>query len=410
MSQHTKPIATGSLGSMKSVLGSTNSAPVSPKLNEKKSSRSTSPSISSRLDAVTDARFNLLEQNQQKTSNDLNMIKILLEKISNSNLNLVQTNNNNIESNTMQTSLSDSRIPAIQPIVQTNMQTQNANLKIVQNRSDQFSKTAIDSSKLFGVSNAELSAINSYANANAINNSFGNLNESTILMHDETKYDPNLNLLNSTLMNSNVSSNTNNNTNANSNISFIQQLMPTPATASQPTISEILSSGIKATANKNDSTKIKDVHQLVELLTEQAKSIVTSSDNHSSNEFLIYSLQLFKLLFEYGIHAALHFHFNLMKKVQQNETKLTAEQPMLMFDVITRWKRLENNKILFSTPITSTASSIGGKSFPKQGSGGGARMQQQYSKPFSGTPCSYHGPGAKHSTETCREKDKHIKK
>ncbi len=186
-------------------------------------------------------------------------------------------------------------------------------------------------------------------------------------------------------MNSNVSSNTNNNTNANSNISFIQQLMPTPATATEPTISEILSSGIKATANKNDSTKIKDVHQLVELLTEQAKSIIASSDNqHSSNEFLLYTLQLFKLLFEYGIHAALHFHFNLMKKVQQNETKLTAEQPMLMFDVITRWKRLENNKILFSTPITSAASGSGGKSFPKQGSGG-ARMQQQYSKPFSGT-------------------------
>ncbi len=77
MSQPSKHVGSGSLASIKQVSGSTNSAPTSPKSIERKSSRSTSPSISSRLDAATDARFNLLEQNQQKTSNDLNMIKIL---------------------------------------------------------------------------------------------------------------------------------------------------------------------------------------------------------------------------------------------------------------------------------------------------------------------------------------------
>jgi len=244
------------------------------------------------------------------------------------------------------------------------------------------------SKQLFGTTDSKLQAIEAYANLN--NSSYNMMNDSTL----------DLNLTDTILQNnSNVS------TQHINNIPFLTQLLPAPTSASQATVTELIQSGIKATASANNS-KIKDVNQLLELLTEQAKLITTStsasSDNKAAADYLQYTLHLFKLLFEFGLQATLEFHFKLLKKVQAGECGLNTEQPMLMLDIMSKYKRLHHTELLKSQPFYASSSN----------------NKQPYSKPnarnatskFTGTPCPYHtkllGRDANHSAEQCRAKDK----
>ena len=178
----------------------------------------------------------------------------------------------------------------------------------------------------------------------------------------------------------------------------------------QPTLSELLQSGIKVASTTHDKNKIKDVHKLIELLTEQAKAIVKSSssmsatsttEHDSSNcaagDFLIYTLQLLKLLFEYGLHATLEYHFALLKRVHAGECTLKGEHPMLMFEIFSKYKRLHYEKLLYSSLVHSTTSSTNSN---KQ------QSARRTAPKFNGTPCTYHtkllGRAANHSDEQCR--------
>jgi hypothetical protein len=233
-----------------------------------------------------------------------------------------------------------------------------------------------------------------------INQSF-NLNESTIDMN-ETKL--------SDYVSTNIQHNNNNN---NNNFSFIQSLMPTAAVVGQPTLSDLLQSGIKVASTTNDKNKIKDVHKLIELLTEQAKSIVKSSSlttsEHDSttcaaSDFLLYTLQLMKLLFEYGLHATLEYHFALLKRVHAGECVLKGEHPMLMFEILSKYKRLHHDKLLHSSLVHSNNNYSSSSSYKQQSSA------RKPTPKFTGTPCSYHtkllGRSANHSDEQCRAKQK----
>ena len=181
--------------------------------------------------------------------------------------------------------------------------------------------------------------------------------------------------------------------------------MPTAAVVNQPTLSELLQSGIKVASTTHDQNKIKDVHKLLELLTEQAKSIVKSSSDHDSSscpasDYLMYTLQLMKLLFEYGLHATLEYHFALLKRVHNGECSLKGEHPMLMFEVFTKYKRLHHDKLLHSSLQHSTYSNSSSFNQNKQ-----QQARKQIPK-FSGTPCAFHtkqlGKPANHSDEQCR--------
>ena len=205
-----------------------------------------------------------------------------------------------------------------------------------------------------------------------------------------------------------------NNNNTNNNYSFIQSLMPTSAVVGQPTLSDLLQSGIKVTSTTNDKNKIKDVHKLLELLTEQAKAIVKSSSlttsEHDSticaaSDFLLYTLQLMKLLFEYGLHATLEYHFALLKRVHDGECILKGEHPMLMFEILSKYKRLHHDKLLHSSLVHSSNYNNNNNYSNKQQSSG-----RKSTPKFTGTPCTYHtkllGRSANHSDEQCRAKQK----
>jgi hypothetical protein len=420
-----KPVPSSSLGSLKSSSGS-GSAPVSPRFIESKSSRSSSPvlipTIGTRVveqdNMNNNNRILQIEQNQQQTSSDINQIKLLLSQLLQS-----KTNNSNIETNTQSESNNNiytntTSSASIQPIVQSQNSNNSTIANIVTQRNNESSKINNNSNKIFSLSSNDAQSIHSYANNNnnMINASFANLNDSTILIdRDESKLllnDSNVssNILN--VNNANTHANSNTNTNLNHNFNFISQLMPSPAIASQPTLTDLLTTGLKATAKQSDA-KINNVHQLIDLLTEQAKQMISTSDteHHQHSSFLLYSLQLFKLLFDFGLQATMQFHFALMKKVQQQETKLNDEQPMLMLNLVSTFGRLPNTRnLLYSIPIANSNgnnnnySNKSSSSFGK--SGYNARTSnQQYSKPFSGTPCEFHSKNgiiAKHSSAECR--------
>jgi hypothetical protein len=241
------------------------------------------------------------------------------------------------------------------------------------------------SKKLFGVSDSQLNTIDAMnSRQSAINQTF-DFNESTIQL-DESK------------LSDNVSNNPN-------NFAFIQQLLPT-ATASQPTLTELLQSGLKATAANNDRTKIKDVHKLLELLTEQAKSIIKSSEqshdstSNATSDYLIYTLNLMKLLFDFGLQATLEYHFALMKKVQANECRLTGEHPMLYIEIASKYKRLQTSNVLQSSLMFTSNTNSNSNSKSSNGKSNGRTPK------FTGKPCEYHtkllGKPANHSSDDCR--------
>lgn len=241
------------------------------------------------------------------------------------------------------------------------------------------------SAKLFDLSEHKQNAIASYASHP--NMSFDMMNDSTIDMNNLTA----------------VSSNSNTNP-----IAFLSQLMPMSTTAAaNPSFQDIFSSGLKAVAATH-LNKIKDVDALLLLLQEQAKLVVTNARNQTytspgesqSGDFLLYTLRLFKTLVAYGLQATLDYHFALMKLIQEGETKLTADQPMLMFEMSSKYKRLVHSNLLASQLHSSS------KPAAKSGSAGAAGGGRNPASKFTGTPCVYHtkllGKPANHSDADCR--------
>lgn len=261
------------------------------------------------------------------------------------------------------------------------------------------------SQTLFGISENKQNAIADYSNSTVTpinpnstlnlnpNSTFDMMNDSTIDMNNAT----NLNL------NSSVSLNTNPH-----NISFLSQLMPIPEPTNPTyTFNDIYTSGLKAVASTH-AHKIKDVDSLLQLLQEQAKLIVLHSRTSSvaesqAPEFLLYTLRLFKILLMFGLQATLEYHFALIKLIQDGETKLNADQPMLMLDMVSKYKRLVHTNLLTSQLVhsPSTAKPYGTKS---------TTAARNATSKFSGTPCSYHtkllGKPANHADADCRAKGK----
>jgi hypothetical protein len=243
---------------------------------------------------------------------------------------------------------------------------------------EQVKDNTIEATKtLFDLSAAKQNAISNYANSTF------DLSD-TMIELNETK-------------NENVSSQ--------QNISFISSLLPQSNTSDRTSLAELLQSGIKANS-LSTVHKIKDVHKFLELLTEQAKTIV-QSDNQSgsgSSDYLLYTLSLMKLLFDYGLNATLDYHFKLMKRIQAKECKITTEQPMLMLDIMSKYKRVSSDKLLHSTLLYTSNTSTG-----KSSSKSNSNPRSANSK-FSGTPCAFHtkqlGHPANHSDEQCRAKQK----
>jgi hypothetical protein len=256
------------------------------------------------------------------------------------------------------------------------------------------------SAKLFDLSDAKQNAIASYGSSMQMNPnmSFDMMNDSTIDMNNLTA----------------VSSNSNTNP-----IPFLSQLMPMSTTAAaNPSLQDIFSSGLKAVAATH-LNKIKDVDALLLLLQEQAKLIVTnaraaancnvtgtyayaSSGESQSADFLLYTLRLFKTLVAYGLQATLEYHFALMKLIQDGETKLTADQPMLMFEMASKYKRLVHSNLLASQLHSSSKPAAKYAGAAGTGHGGGRNTASK----FTGTPCGYHtkllGKPANHSDADCR--------
>ena len=305
----------------------------------------------------------ILSKTQMKSNEDSN---------THTNTNRNREEETNTETQKQKTSLdSDRDSSLVQPI------------KIVPSRTishrEQVKDDTIESTKsLFNISEAKQRAIADYST----NNLTFDLSDTMIDMN-ETKYDK--------VSNQN-------------NISFISQLLPTNTASDRTSLAELLQSGIKVSnaAATTGNHKIKDVHQLLELLTEQAKAIISADNASGASEYLIYTLNLMKLLFEYGLNATLDYHFKLMKRIQTKETKLTNEQPMLMLDIMSKYKRVINDKLLHSTLIYSNSN----KSNTTNTKSSGARTTTK----FTGTPCSYHtkllGKPANHSDDQCRAKGK----
>jgi hypothetical protein len=415
MSQHPKPTTSSSLSSLSKPAGS---PPVSPSLLSLQTSKTVS-SIDSTLNMNNsiEQRLNAFEVAQQKSTSDINRLTSMMENffLSQSSMTTKVDDRIHLDSDEIQNQ-QIGNIQQKQTTVGSNPTTHQPK-KFVQNETllnrDAVKDRSMEASKsLFGLSIDKHDAIEQYASSkqtNMINQSF-NLNESTIVDMNETK------LLSSSdyVSNSTHTQNSNNNNNTNNNFSFIQSLMPTAAVVGQPTLTDLLQSGIKVASTMNDKNKIKDVHKLVELLTEQAKAIVKASSNstvveHDSStcaasDFLIYTLQLMKLLFEYGLHATLEYHFALLKRVHAGECLLKGEHPMLMFEIFSKYKRLHHEKLLHSSLIHSSNNYSNSSSYSnnKQQSSSGRKSTPK----FTGTPCTYHtrvlGRPANHSDEQCR--------
>ncbi len=404
MSQDNKTTPSSSLSSLTKPMSS---PPVSPQLSSIRSSKTTSNiDSSSNINNAIEHRLNAFEVAQQKSSTDINRLTSMMEMLIRSQSTMTtkvddRIINNDIESSQQVGQQTNKQTTVGNPtITQTKKLVQNETMI---NRSESKDRIVDATKSLFGLSSDKHNTIEQYSNTktNMINQSF-NLNESTIDMN-ETK------------LSDYVSTNTQHN---NNNFSFIQSLMPTSAVVGQPTLSDLLQSGIKVTSASNDKTKIKDVNKLLELLTEQAKAIVKSSSlttsEHDSNtcaasDFLLYTLQLMKLLFEYGLHATLEYHFALLKRVHDNECTLKGEHPMLMFEVLSKYKRLHHDKLLHSSLIHSNNNN-NNNNYSNSYSNKQQSSARKSTPKFTGTPCSYHtkllGRSANHSDDQCRAKQK----
>jgi hypothetical protein len=322
-----------------------------------------------------------METQSQKQSDDIHEMKqsmsLLLEAINSMKVDRVpissiqENKNTNLYSTSSDSdSISIVTRPQANKIVMSNTMSQR----------EQVKDNTIEATKtLFDLSSAKQQAISNYANNQTFDLS------DTMIDLNETKND-------------HVSLQQQQN-----NISFISSLLPQSNTSDRTSLAELLQSGIKANATSSNH-KIKDVHKFLELLTEQAKTIV-QTDNQSgsgASDYLLYTLSLMKLLFDYGLNATLDYHFKLMKRIQAKECKILTEQPMLMLDIMSKYKRVSSEKLLHSTLLytsnTSTSKSSS-KSNPRSGNG-----------KFSGVPCAFHtkqlGHPANHSDEQCRAKQK----
>jgi hypothetical protein len=255
----------------------------------------------------------------------------------------------------------------------------------VQNRIQNADKISSAAKTLYDLPIAEQQSILQYAqSASAVNSSFNELDET--VANEEIK----------------VSSQNNNN---NNNYNFISRLMPVSADALHPpSMDEIFKAGFKAAAS---NPKVKDANAFIELLIEQAKVITSNNSNTNTNnnqatvDYLHYSLQLIKLLFEFGLHAVVEFHFKVMKKIQQTQCSLTADHPILLFELVTKYKRLNHTNLLHSTPVYFNSNPSYNSSYNKSKSSFGRNSTK-----FTGTPCPFHtaklGRPANHSESDCR--------
>ncbi len=385
MSKTNKQPITSSLGSLRSPA---TSAPPSPTISFVSAPEHPSTGLVSHTNTQNIEQINFqnkikfIETQSQKQSDDIHEMKqsmsLLLEaihsmKVDRVSISSTQTNaNSNLYSNASDSdSVSIITRPIANKIVMSNTMSQR----------EQVKDNTIEATKtLFDLSSAKQQAIANYANNQTFDLS------DTMIDLNETKND-------------HVSLQQQQN-----NISFISSLLPQSNTSDRTSLAELLQSGIKANATSSNH-KIKDVHKFLELLTEQAKTIV-QTDNQSgsgASDYLLYTLSLMKLLFDYGLNATLDYHFKLMKRIQAKECKILTEQPMLMLDIISKYKRVSSEKLLHSTLLYTSNSSTGNKSSSKSNprSGNGK---------FSGVPCSYHtkqlGYSANHSDEQCRAKQK----
>lgn len=382
MSHDPKQSPPSSLSSIPKPISST---PVSPQLTSISKLKSTSniDSSSNTTNAI-EYRLNAFEVAQQKQANDINRLTSMFEHFLSTQRATTIDSHSSTDTNTSEQTYDLSTNASLGAKPKPNATKKFVNSETLSHRDEVKDKTITASKALFDLSTDKHAAIEQYSSKASIVNQSFNLNESTIDMN-ETK------------LSDMVSTNSN-------NFSFIQQLMPTAAVVGQPTLSELLQSGIKVASTTHDKNKIKDVHKLIELLTEQAKAIIKSSTNaeHDStncaaSDFLIYTLQLMKLLFEYGLHATLEYHFALLKRVHAGECTLKGDHPMLMFEVLSKYKRLHYEKLLYSSSIHSNTTSTNSN---KQSSA------RRTATKFTGTPCSYHtkllGRSANHSDEQCR--------
>ena len=383
MSKTNKQPIASSLGSLRSPA---TSAPPSPTMTFVSAPEHTSTGLATHTDKHIIEQTNIknkikfIETQTQKQSDDIHEMKhsmsLLLEaihsmKVDRVPISSIQTNANSNLYTSNSDSDSISKNSVAKKIVMSNTMSQR----------EQVKDNTIEATKtLFDLSIAKQQAISNYANNQTFDLS------DTMIDLNETKND-------------NVSLQKQQN-----NISFISSLLPQSNTSDRTSLAELLQSGIKANATSGNH-KIKDVHKFLELLTEQAKTIV-QTDNQSgsgASDYLLYTLSLMKLLFDYGLNATLDYHFKLMKRIQAKECKISTEQPMLMLDIISKYKRVSSEKLLHSTLLytgnntfTSKSSS---KSNPRSGNG-----------KFSGVPCSFHtkqlGYPANHSDEHCRAKQK----
>ena len=383
MSKTNKQPIASSLGSLRSPA---TSAPPSPTMTFVSAPEHTSTGLATHTDKHIIEQTNIknkikfIETQTQKQSDDIHEMKhsmsLLLEaihsmKVDRVPISSIQTNANSNLYTSNSDSDSISKNSVAKKIVMSNTMSQR----------EQVKDNTIEATKtLFDLSIAKQQAISNYANNQTFDLS------DTMIDLNETKNDS-------------VSLQQQQN-----NISFISSLLPQSNTSDRTSLAELLQSGIKANATSGNH-KIKDVHKFLELLTEQAKTIV-QTDNQSgsgASDYLLYTLSLMKLLFDYGLNATLDYHFKLMKRIQAKECKISTEQPMLMLDIISKYKRVSSEKLLHSTLLytgnntfTSKSSS---KSNPRSGNG-----------KFSGVPCSFHtkqlGYPANHSDEHCRAKQK----
>ncbi len=397
MSQVPKSTPSSSLGLLSNPSNSI-STPSSPTISFSNSNRNISPTnktiLNNNIESKNVEKIDLIaiEQRQQVTENNINQIQIQMNLILNA---INKLSNTNIDSNNIDTVAQANNVSEQKQMSEVNAKN-NFQSKTISHR-EQVKEKTIDASKaLFDLPTTSYNKIQNFTSAKQndlqFNNSSFNLNESTIASIDETK-----------LCLDNVS-NPNNN-----NFSFIQQLLPSPSSASQPTLTELLQSGIKATAANNDRTKIKDVHKLLELLTEQAKAIVKvehDANSCSASEYLIYSLSLMKLLFDFGLNATLEYHFSLMKLVQANEAKLTSQNPLLMLEMMSKYKRLHHTNLLHSSYIYSNNNNNNNNNNKSNNSNNYKSNPRNASYKFTGTPCTFHtkqlGRPANHSDEQCR--------
>lgn len=248
----------------------------------------------------------------------------------------------------------------------------------IQNRIQNSNSISNAAKALYDLPQSEQQSILQYAaSASNVNSSFNELDDTVAnTIADEIKVS------------------TNNNTNS---YNFISKLLPVTTDAmNPPSMDEIFKAGFKAAAS---NPKVKDANAFIELLIEQAKVITSTNTSTNNNQpvadYLHYSLQLIKLLFEFGLHAVVEFHFKVMKKIQQTNCALSADHPILLFELVTKYKRLNHTNLLHSTPVYFNTNSNNNK--PRSF---GRNIK------FSGTPCAFHtaklGRPANHSEAECR--------